>query len=382
MISSVHPVFKKLYSYCIVFVSLSVLNACSNLQTAQDYLLNSEEGLAFFTMTQSGIISDNFELVFVNDSTNAEYSINLRKNDENEIGGHDSKGNSVRSFDNPIGKLSVLRLPEGLYHLSGWKSLNSQMLGKNSLSHVINKKFRVMAGHSLYLGNIHLINTAKNSSVFIRDFRIRDVKLFHTHYSRVDASKLLISSKLFLDPEATSDRVFDSFSSCSLEGYQLISKKRLPVHLEKFRKIKIGKEEKQISRIDGYRLKYRIGEDGPVTINMKIEMSAAKDYISDKKNLIEWFENIKKTTKYFKLHSEDKGYFSEYQLKSYILDENRMIFMVIMFDDSSQIITTMTFLNPPEFMRGYKTFEEFLPIGMQTVNSYQQCVIANLNKFL
>ena len=381
---SINPVlwFYQIKRYLLILVSIGFLNACTGLQTAQDYLLNNEEGLAFFSMTQSGVLSSSFQLTFVNEKTGAQFSVNLRKDDVNEIGSKANTDKHYRAFDKPAGKLVVLRLPEGVYQLKHWNTTEKKKTGKNSLSRILNKKFRIMNAHALYLGNIHNLNSVVNSSVFIRDYRIRDISLFKNRYPRVEKAKLLISSKAFLNPAAGRDRVFDAFASCTLEGYQLISKKRLPAHIENYRTIRIGKEEKKISRIDGYRLKFRSGNEGPVTLNMKIEMSAAKEYTTDKKYLTEWFDNFKKTTQNFEFKSEDKGYFSEYQMKTFVLSENRMVYMVVMFDDSSQMITNMTFINPPEYLRTYQTFDEFLPMGIKTVNAFQQCAIDNLNNIL
>ncbi|MCK4709436.1 MAG: hypothetical protein KAU21_12530, partial [Gammaproteobacteria bacterium] len=300
---SIYQILSTSKRYLFILLSISILNACTGLQTAQDYLLNNQEGLAFFSITQSGVLSSSFQLTFVNEMTNTEFTVNLRKDDFNEIGSNTNTDIQYRVFDKPAGKLSVLRLPEGIYHLKQWGTAESKKTGKNSLKHILDKKFRITNGHALYLGNIHNLNSNTHSSLYIRDNRIRDIEMFNSRYPRVDKTRLLISSEAFMNPASGRDRVFEAFSSCTLDGYQLISKKRLPAHIEKFRTIRIGKKEKKISRIDGYRLKFRSGDNGPVTLSMKIEMSAAKEYQSDKINLAEWFDNIKKTSKYFELQA-------------------------------------------------------------------------------
>jgi len=365
--------------FFVLFV-IGLLNACSGLQTAQDYLLNDNEGLAFFSMTESGNLSSSYQLTFLNESTQRPVVINLRSTDQLDIGYQSTNNLAVRAYDNPRGKLVVLRLPEGVYRFDKWSSGKSK-LGKHSLDLLPGKKFRVMNGRALYLGNIHLVSSNKLNSLFIRDNRIRDFQLFSKRYPRVENSKILVSSGAFLEPAVMRDRVLDAYTSCNIKGYGLTSKKRLPAAAEKFRILRIASKEKKVSRLDGYRLKYII-DDGPVALNMKVELSEASQYVADKKVIKEWMENIKSTIAGFKVEFSKKDYFSEYQMVTNVLDEKRMLFMVIMLDDTLQIITNISFINPPEYMRKYKTVEEFLPVGKQLVNDFQQCVFENLNKNL
>jgi len=368
--------FSKKYLFILLFGVL--LNACSGLQTAQDYLLNNDEGLVFFSMTESGIFAP-YQLTFVNESTQHRIAINLRETDQLDIGLNNNKMPAVRSYANPRGKLIVLRLPEGVYQFDKWSSTGAKKLGKHSLGYSPAKKFRVMNGGSLYLGNVHLVSSESAQSLYVRDNRIRDFKLFAKRYPRVEKNKILISSRAFLDPASARNEVFDAYTSCNIDGYGLTSKKRLPSAAEKFRVLRVASKEEKISRIDGYRLKYKIN-DGPIALNMKVELSDASQYISDKKIIGEWIENIKSTVSGFNVEYRDKGYFSEYQVSTNVLDEKRMVYMVVMLDDTLQMVTNISFINPPEYMRQYQTAGEFLPDAKKIVNAFQGCVVDNLNK--
>jgi len=360
-------------------VSILLLSGCAGIQTAQDYLLNNDEGLVFFTMTESGHLGERFELTFVNESNNKKIKIALHKDEKLEIGNNKATQQYL-AYDQPRGKLVVLRLPDAVYRLDNWQS-DKQSHGRFSLGPSPGKKFKVKTGHALYLGNIHLIGDNSKTSLFIRDNRIDDRRLFFKHYPRVDKNKVLISSKYFLDPATGRERFFDAYTSCQVNNYQMISKKRLPSGSEKFRTLQVASKERKISRIDGYRIKFR-HPDGPVILNMKIELSDARQYVADKKVLDEWIQDVKRSIKEFNVSSADKGFFSEYQVVTQVLDEKRMIYMVVMFDDSSQLITNMSFINPPEYLRTYQSVEEFIPRGKKLVNDYQQCVINKLNKIM
>ncbi len=365
----------------LILLAINLLVACGSLQISQNYSLNNSEGLVFFSMTQSGALSSQYQLHFVNDKTKAKYVVSFRKNDHNMIGfkGNDQSG--FRRFDEAVGKLAVLRLPEGIYTLRKWSTVENKKKGKNSLKHSPNKKFKIMNAHSLYLGNLHLINSGTHSSLLIIDNRIRDLNLFNQRYPQVDKSKLLIASQSFLNPASGRDRVFDAYTSCTLEGYSLYSKKRLPTHVEKFRTLRVNSEDKKISRIDGYRLKFK-GSDGLPELSMKVELSAAKDYVSDKSVTQAWFGEISKKKKKLDISFVKKGFFTEYQLKTNSLSKHGMIYMVTMFDDASQIITNMKFVNQPEYVRSYKTVDAFLPGAMAAVSGYQQCIVEQLNQRL
>lgn len=368
------------YSVLILF-AINLLVACGSLQISQNYSLNNSEGLVFFSMTQSGVLSSQYQLHFVNDKTKAKYVVSVKQGELNNIGFRKSDQSSSRRFDDPVGKLAVLRLPEGIYSLRKWSTVENKKKGKNSLKYSPNKKFRVMNARSLYLGNLHLINSDKQSSLLIMDNRIRDLKLFYQRYPQVDKNKLLITSQSFLNPASGRDRIFDAYASCTLEGYSLYSKKRLPTHVEKFRTLRVNSEDKKISRIDGYRLKFK-GDNGLPELSLKVELSAAKDYVSDKSVTQKWFDEVSKKNKKLVISFVEKGFFTEYQLKTNSLSKHGMIYMVTMFDDASQIITNMRFVNQPEYLRSYKTVDAFMPAAMAAVSGYQQCVVEQLNQSL
>ena len=371
------------YSVLILF-AINLLVACGSLQISQNYYLNNSEGLVFFSMTQSGVLSSRYQLHFVNEKTKAKYVVSFRQGDHHDIGFRENDQSSSRGFDDVVGKLAVLRLPEGIYSLRKWSTVENKKTGKNSLKYTTNKKFRVMNAHSLYLGNLHLLNSDKQSSLLILDNRIRDLRLFNQRYPQVDKNKLLITSQSFLNPASGRDRIFDAYTSCTLEGYSLYSKKRLPAHVEKFRTLRVNSEDKKISRIDGYRLKFK-GSNGLPELSLKVELSAAKDYVADKLVTQEWFDEVsEKSEKSKKLDISfvKKGFFTEYQLKTNSLSKHGMIYMVTMFDDASQIITNMRFVNQPEYVRSYKTVDAFMPSAMEAVSGYQQCIVEQLNQSL
>lgn len=363
----------------LIFAGIS-LHACTGLQTAHDYLLNEKEGLVFFSLTESGFLGSGSELTFINESTQKKTSVKLNKDQSLEIGSAGQNQNNYRRYDNPIGKLVVLRLPEGIYRFDQWSSAN-KLPGKHSISSSPGYKFKVMNDRALYLGNIHLLNSKTHSSLIIRDNRSKDKKLFFERYPRVDKSKLLISSKSFLDPAKDRNRVFSAYIGCQFDGYGLASQRRLPANIEKFRTLRIASKEEKISRIDGYRLKFK-KDDEPLTLSMKIELSDASQYESDKDIVRRWMKDIKEGVKTFNIDYKQGNYFAEHRIITNVLDEKRMVYMLVMLDDFSKIITNVTFTNPPEYLRSYKTVDEFIPVAEQAIDNYQQCVIENLNQIL
>lgn len=366
-----------------VFVLLAayLFTACSSLQTSSNYFLNKNEGLVVFSMTESGVLSSQYQVVLFNEKTKTDYAITLRKGDQYDIGFKESDSASHRSFDNPVGKLVVLRLPEGIYSLKHWPVKAKKKLGSNSLKRYPNKKFRVMSGHSLYLGNFHLLSSETKNSFFIADNRIRDLPLFYQRYPQVDKSKLLVASKLLLDPASGRDRVFSAYTACEFQNYKLFSKKRLPPQADKFRKLIIGDKEKKVSRIDGFRLKYE-PQTGEPELRIKVELSDNSDYISDKEITKSWIETVARKSERLEADFKEKPFFSEYRLKTDSVQERNMVYMTVMFDDINQIITSMIFVNPAEYQRAYKTVESFIPSGVATVSAMQQCVLKQLNNTL
>ena len=117
-----------------VFVLLAayLFTACSSLQTSSNYFLNKNEGLVVFSMTESGVLSSQYQVVLFNEKTKTDYAITLRKGDQYDIGFKESDSASHRSFDNPVGKLVVLRLPEGIYSLKHWPVKAKKKLVSNS----------------------------------------------------------------------------------------------------------------------------------------------------------------------------------------------------------------------------------------------------------
>lgn len=362
---------------------LILIAGCSGLQTAYDYRLNKNEGLVFFSVTQSGELQSSFKLVFESLENQQKIVTHLRLSETPEIGDLPAANTDrYSSYDNPVGKLVVFRLPEGVYQLSQWETSNQALLAdKYSLAKNLDRKFRVSSGNLLYLGNIHQISSKDQTRVLIRDQRIRDIKLFSKHYPLVETKDLKVASKLFLNPAEDRHRIFDAYTSCGFDdGPELISKRRLPSDSQPFRTLKIENQELKISRIDGYRLKYAY-PDQQVFISIKVELSEARDYRQDRLYVNQWLDYIDKTVENFELQSVTVDYFNEQVLNTGVLEENRMVQMRLLFDDASQMMTHITFINPPEYIRSYKTLEQFLPEGERVIAQYKACVLEKLNGF-
>ncbi|MDH5393504.1 MAG: hypothetical protein OEY11_09990 [Gammaproteobacteria bacterium] len=353
------------------------LSACGAPKTTPHKAFANAQGLAFFSITESGFSNALFKLVFINELTKKQITVEL-KNDDFEIGSEQAGEKDFRSFVQPRGKLVELKLPEGVYSLKQWQANQQKKTGSYSLRPAANKKFKVLGGRALYLGNIHLHSLEHTQSVFIRDRRDRDVALFYNKHAGLDKSELLISSSAFLNPASNREHLFNAYTRCSFSDYQLYSKKRLPPGVEKFRTLQVASEKKKVSRLDGYRLKYK-NKSGFEVLNIKVELSDARQYAEDKKTIREWFDGFK-SGGIFSVSFEKKSHFSQFQLKNSYLAEKRMLYKVVMFDDDAQMITSLVFVNPPGYRHSYQTIEEFLPAGISAVSLYQQCVVENLNR--
>lgn len=355
---------------------ISIVSSCSVSELEHNYQLTDKEGLAFFSLSRSGELSGQLELSFsgLNDSG----PLKFRLNSQSEIDFGPVKHNGNAPYDQAIGKLFVMRLPEGVYQLNEWRLTKND--GSADVSRPLVKKFRVANHKALYLGNIHLTSGAENKQVRINDRRFRDIPLFLSKYKKLTRSQVLITSGIFLDTTLTRNQLLDDFTSCEFfDGLQIISNRRLPVTAPKFRIIKKQTEEIEISRADGVKLKLAYPGQPPLITN-KIEFSVNAKYQEDKNKIKDWLHSIPDRIPEYKLIHNQEGFFDDYIIQSGILKEKHFINEVTSFIDSEHMIMSLTFINPHESIRQYHNLEEFNQFRQQFLSQYQQCILRNLNK--
>jgi hypothetical protein len=98
--------------------------------------------------------------------------------------------------DPPCGRLAVVQLPPGMYEFYSW----SGSTGSASISagRPFSKRFTVVAGTVIYLGNVHLaigsggFSVQGGYQVRTADLRERDLTLLHSKYPKIAPATVLV----------------------------------------------------------------------------------------------------------------------------------------------------------------------------------------------
>jgi len=195
-------------------ILLSVLLfQCGAKNVGKDYSLDDSQGkgLLVVSLTKSGIIGYNINAHFRDVNNQREFHLDVAP-----TFGLDWKGPSLEEArkdryipeDNPIGRLALLELPEGEYEFYKWRgnlSNTSFWTNKN-----FNKKFKVVAGKAVYIGNIHAHFERTGNPLIpfrfpyelrteITDESERDLKLFHQKCQKINSDQVMLE---VIDTEA------------------------------------------------------------------------------------------------------------------------------------------------------------------------------------
>ncbi len=98
--------------------------------------------------------------------------------------------------DKPCGRLAVVQLPPGEYEFYSWHGTTGS--ANISAGRPFSKKFTVVAGSVIYLGNVHLAIGSSGFSlrggyqVNTADMRDRDLTLLHRKYPKIAPDAVLV----------------------------------------------------------------------------------------------------------------------------------------------------------------------------------------------
>lgn len=183
----------------ICFIAMALLLGCvtgtQNVKT--DYSFNvtkDNNGLVIFSLTSEGRVSPPFELVAIQNASDAPV-IYFRGLTNNLKGSKNAISGTQNMFDGSrlMGGLIVLELPAGQYEFFNFSH------GNKVLKRPFSFKFSVIQNKAIYLGNI--VNwiehkqeganiTLLPSSLRVRDMRERDITIFKNHWKSISENAI------------------------------------------------------------------------------------------------------------------------------------------------------------------------------------------------
>jgi hypothetical protein len=128
---------------------------------------------------------------------------------------------------------------------------------------------------------------------------------------------------------------------------------------------------------DGYRLLLAYpGTD--YFANVKVERSAAEEYVSDKAAIVASLEQIASSaaSKEAKVVRRRVRRFDIVSLDNSSLDVNGPISMHVLFNDATQTVATVYFLNQRAERRRFQTFAEYTALRDAFLEDYTKCLDA------
>jgi hypothetical protein len=102
----------------------------------------------------------------------------------------------------PCGRLAVIELRQGEYEFYAWEGGTGApgVRGTVRSKEEFSKRFRVLAGQAVYIGNIHFAITPPQfltdqgtGTMKISDLRVRDLPLLHEKHPRVTPDRVVVS---------------------------------------------------------------------------------------------------------------------------------------------------------------------------------------------
>ena len=188
----------------IVSLSLlvvSVLSGCGVANIGGDYSLDERKGsgVAIVSLVQSGLPGFYATAVELRGVDNIyDGSVPLSQ------GGFSKDWScplfTLASEDAPCGRLAIIELPRGEYEFYSWRSSGYGGPGikiEISPTNRFSKRFKVLAGKAVYLGNIHIVVESGFLSapyrVKINDMRQRDLPLFYQKNPKIASESVVVN---------------------------------------------------------------------------------------------------------------------------------------------------------------------------------------------
>jgi len=195
-----------------ILLSVLVLQ-CGAKNVGKDYSLDDSQakGLLVVSLTRSGALGPKVNAYFRDVNNQRGFHLDVAPSF-----GLDWKGppiDEVRKYreipkDNPRGRLAVLELPEGEYEFYQWMGHFSNRRFWTTKN--FDKRFKVIAGKAVYIGNInaHFEQTGSVLVPFRFPFELlteitdecdRDLKLFHQRCPKITPDQVMVE---VIDTEA------------------------------------------------------------------------------------------------------------------------------------------------------------------------------------
>ena len=205
--------FNRIKLSMAILLSVLLLQ-CGAKNVGKDYSLDDSQakGLVVVSLTKSGALGYNLDAHFRDVNNQRRFHLAVAPSF-----GLDWKGPTVdeaRKYrlipeDNPRGRLAVVELPEGEYVFYKWKG----KLGSTAFwtKKDFDKRFQVIAGKAVYIGNIHAHFERTDTSVLsifkfpyelrteITDECDRDLKVIHQKCPKITPDQVVVE---VIDTEA------------------------------------------------------------------------------------------------------------------------------------------------------------------------------------
>lgn len=194
---------------------------------------------------------------------------------------------------------------------------------------------------------------------------------------------ILLGLQMFTDvfagrPVDTSE-LFKPYLSCkSDDGLYVKEVKRRNKSGENYRTVKTAEGEKKVSVVDGYRVMFAYERARYYFANVKVELSKAEDYATDKETVIEsleylpFFENVPVKMVY-RVKSDFNGY-EVYGADMDMIDKGGIIGIYVIFSEADKVVVTVYFLNQGKEHRRFNNIEEFRALRDNFLNRYTRCI--------
>jgi len=168
----------------------------------------------------------------------------------------------------------------------------------------------------------------------------------------------------------------EPYTKCEFgAGLVAVSVDRLPGTGVRHRSVVTAEGERRVSMMDGYRvlLAYPGTE---YFANVKVERSAPDEYVSDRGVIVAGLEHLAATggpAKGTVEHRHLRG-FDMVCLNNSTINVPGPISMYVLFNDSTQTVVTVYFLNQRAEQRRFQTFEEYAALRDAFLEDYTKCI--------
>ncbi len=176
------------YLFFAVFVA-----GCAGVgqNIAQDYKLSGvkQNGIAVVSLTRSG----NMDCSLYYNLRGVDNKYDFLLPIYSESIGYDE--NLLKSLEELSGRLAVFELPQGIYEFYGWEGYGIDRGDRNKIKPRVafSKRFKVVAGSVVYLGNLHIALSRSNYKMMVFDMKERDLKALKEKNPRISQSDIIVA---------------------------------------------------------------------------------------------------------------------------------------------------------------------------------------------